>query len=329
MEQLREEDQVSMTIENPEMLFSSDSEAESSNPRLEHNFRLFKTNGMIKLEENDKEHGLIKSGFITCMGPLAKEVEVVAIHKNSCSTILGKARLEAFRIFSEAVREKCNGNANIKYAWFGSSKEEICKIISHGFSRTTEAKSGECFGIGVYLYPANIDGVLSTVEDENGLRHMLLCRVILGNTEVIPAGSTQSQPTSDSEDFDSGVDNIVAPTRYTIWGSHMNSHIFPNFLLSFSFRLGNSSKINKVPLKGTPRIKFPDLLRALSQFLHPSRMALISKYYEDFQRNKITKLVLVRKLRQIAGDTSLRAIMKLYPYKDIGNKSLLLRCKGM
>lgn len=41
MEQLREEDQVSMTIENPEMLLSSDSEAESSsNPRLEHNFRL-------------------------------------------------------------------------------------------------------------------------------------------------------------------------------------------------------------------------------------------------------------------------------------------------
>ncbi|XP_009768129.1 putative inactive poly [ADP-ribose] polymerase SRO2 isoform X2 [Nicotiana tabacum] len=320
MEQLREEDQVSMTIENPEMLLSSDSEAESSsNPRLEHNFRLFKTNGMIKLEENNKEHGLIKSGFITCMGPLAKQVEVVAIHKNSCSTLLGKARLEAFRIFSEAVREKCNGNANIKYAWFGSSKEEIGNIISHGFSTTTEPKSGECFGIGVYLYPANFDGVLSAVEDENGLRHMLLCRVILGNTEEIAAGSTQSQPTS--EEFDSGVDNIVAPTTYTIWASHMNSHIFPNFLVSFrcpNYLLG-SSKIRKVPLKPTPRIKFPDLLRALSKFLHPSRMASISKYYEDFQRSKITKLVLVRKLRQIAGDTSLRAVMKLYPHKDIGN----------
>jgi len=121
-----------------------------------------------KIRGKWQKHGLIKSGFVTCMGPLTKEVEVVAIHKNSCSTIFGKERLEAFRIFSEAVTEKYNWNANIKYAWFGSSKEEIGRIISHGFSRTTEPKSGECFSIGVYLYPANFDGLLSAVEDENG-----------------------------------------------------------------------------------------------------------------------------------------------------------------
>ncbi|KAJ8569787.1 hypothetical protein K7X08_006364 [Anisodus acutangulus] len=301
MEQLREDEQVSMTIEKQDMSFSSDSQVKSSYPSFDNYFRLFKRNGMIKLEKSDKEHDLIKAGFLSGMGQLAKEIEVVGIHKNSCSTIFGQAKLEAFRIHSEAMRKKCGGNANIKYAWFGSSKDEICNIISHGFSTTTEPKSGKCFGIGVHLYPANIDGVLSAVEDENGLRHMLLCRVILGTTEVIHAGSTQFQPIS--EDFDSGVDNYLAPKRYIIWGSYMNSHIFPNFLVSFrcpNFLLGNSSKIKK----------FPDLLRVLSKFLHPSKMILISKYYEDFQRNKITKLVLVRKLRQIAGDTSLRAVMK-------------------
>ncbi|KAK4376878.1 hypothetical protein RND71_003174 [Anisodus tanguticus] len=227
MEQLREDEQVSMTIEKQDMSFSSDSQVKSSYPSFDNYFRLLKRNGMIKLEKSDKEHDLIKAGFLSGMGQLAKEIEVVGIHKNSCSTIFGQAKLEAFRIHSEAMRKKCGGNANIKYAWFGSSKDEICNIISHGFSTTTEPKTGECFGIGVHLYPANIDGC-------------------------------------------------------------------PNFLL------GNSSKIKK----------FPDLLRVLSKFLHPSKIVLISKYYEDFQRNKITKLVLVRKLRQIAGDTSLRAVMK-------------------
>ncbi|XP_060213970.1 probable inactive poly [ADP-ribose] polymerase SRO2 isoform X2 [Lycium barbarum] len=332
MEQLGVDEQVSMTIEKEEMLLSSDSVAETPSPPFDDYFRLLKRNGMIKLKERDKKHDIIESGFLSGMGQFAKEVEVVSIHKNSCTTILGQARLEGFRIYSEAMRKKCGGNDNSKYAWFGSSKDEICNIISHGFSTTTEPKFGDCFGIGVYLYPTNIDGVLSAEEDENGLRHMLLCRVILGNTEVIEAGSTQFQPTC--EYFDSGVDNLLAPKRYIIWGSYMNSHILPNFLVSFkgpNFLLGNSSKIKKVPSKPTSRIKFHDLFRVLSKFLHPSRTVLISKYYEDFQRNKISKLVLVRKLRQIAGDTSLRAVMKLYPntIKQIGEKSLLLPHKGM
>ncbi|KAJ8547638.1 hypothetical protein K7X08_011224 [Anisodus acutangulus] len=63
MEQLREDEQVSMTIEKQDMSFSSDSEAESSCPSFDNHFRLFKRNGMIKLEERDKEHDLIKAGF--------------------------------------------------------------------------------------------------------------------------------------------------------------------------------------------------------------------------------------------------------------------------
>ncbi|KAK6789069.1 hypothetical protein RDI58_012868 [Solanum bulbocastanum] len=68
-------------------------------------------------------------------------------------------------------------------------------------------------------------------------------------------------------------------------------------LLFLFIFLGASSKIKKVFSKLNSRIKFHDLLRVLSKYLHPSRMVLISKYYEDFQKNKITKLVLVRKLR--------------------------------
>ncbi|MCD7463318.1 hypothetical protein HAX54_050328 [Datura stramonium] len=231
MEQLGVHEQVSMTTENQEMLLSCDSEAECPSSTLNNYSRLLKRNEMIKLEEREKEHDLIKAGFVSGMGQLAKEVEVVGIHKNSCSTISGQARLESFRIYSEAMRNKCGGNANIKYAWFGSSRDEISNIISHGFSAITEPKSGDCFGIGVHLYPVNLHGVLSAVEDEKGLRHMLLCRVILGNTEVIEAGSKQFQPTSPN--FDSGVDNCLPPKTYVIWASYMNSHIFPNFLVTF------------------------------------------------------------------------------------------------
>lgn len=88
--------------------------------------------------------------------------------------------------------------------------------------------------------------VLSALEDENGLRHMLLCRVILGNTEIIEASSKQFQPTC--QDFDSGVDNYLAPKTYIIWPSNMNSHILPNFLVSFKgpLSLGKQFKMHNL-----------------------------------------------------------------------------------
>lgn len=73
--------------------------------------------------------------------------------------------------------------------------------------------------------------VLSSELDEKGLRHILLCRVILGKMEVIPCGSMQFHPTS--SEFDSGVDNLSAPSRYTVWSCYMNSHIFVDYIVSF------------------------------------------------------------------------------------------------
>lgn len=74
---------------------------------------------------------------------------------------------------------------------------------------------------------------MSTVTDEDGLRHVLLCRVILGNVEVVPAGSKQSQPSC--KQYDTGVDDISAPTKHIIWTAFMNSHIHPHYILTFKY----------------------------------------------------------------------------------------------
>lgn len=70
----------------------------------------------------------------------------------------------------------------------------------------------------------------STV-DEDGLTYLLLCRVILGRSEPVYPGSTQNHPSS--EVFDSGVDNLFAPKKYIVWSTHMNTHILPEYLISF------------------------------------------------------------------------------------------------
>lgn len=65
----------------------------------------------------------------------------------------------------------------------------------------------------------------------------MMCRVILGKSEIIHPGSGQDNPSS--EEFDSGVDDLVSPKKYIVWGSRVNTHILPEFVVSFraSFHL--------------------------------------------------------------------------------------------
>lgn len=60
---------------------------------------------------------------------------------------------------------------------------------------------------------------------------MVLCRVIMGHMEQVPQGSKQFQPSN--EEFDNGVDDIEKPNYYIVWNCHMNTHIYPEYLVSF------------------------------------------------------------------------------------------------
>lgn len=58
----------------------------------------------------------------------------------------------------------------------------------------------------------------------------MLCRVILGKSELVSPGSEQSHPSS--EQYDSGVDDLSSPTRYIVWSTHMNTHVLPEYIIS-------------------------------------------------------------------------------------------------
>ena len=72
--------------------------------------------------------------------------------------------------------------------------------------------------------------VLSAPGDADGLRHLLVCRVILGSTEEILPGSMQSGPSS--ENFDSGVDSQQSPSKYIVWYPDVKTNILPLYAVS-------------------------------------------------------------------------------------------------
>ncbi|XP_041015951.1 probable inactive poly [ADP-ribose] polymerase SRO2 [Juglans microcarpa x Juglans regia] len=315
------ESQTSESIDDDE-ISDAGSVIEESTPPSPHptSHSLFARDGLAAVGEGSIEHDVIKNVFLHGMGDICKDTDVVAMHKSSPTTSSGlaskKARLDSFRIFSEAMANKCGGDANTRYAWYGGTRDDIREIVKYGFSQCARPSHGPSYGFGLHLAPAKfaIDGAASSAVDEDGLRHVLLCRVIMGNMETVCPGSKQSHPSS--RNFDSGVDNPSAPRRYVVWSAFMNSHILPAYIITFKVpdhcltRIPNLQPNN--PRPSTPWMSIPALMTVLSRTLSPSKMALIHKSHKDFRALQISRPRFIQMLRLTAGDELLAATVKRY-----------------
>lgn len=205
----------------------------SASPELESD-SLFgsrnKNNLMIKLQDGDREFVAVRDRFLGGFSTLASLASVVGIYRS----VPGQARLQTFRRHAEDVaRKSVDGNANMRYAWHGTSSKAVSGILLHGFGHPKMPKHGAAYGVGVYFAPedcAYISAAYSDV-DENGEQHMVLCRLIMGNMEQVKHGSQQFHPSS--EQFDTGVDDLKNPKRYIVWSTHMNTHILPEYVVRF------------------------------------------------------------------------------------------------
>ena len=160
MNQTLVKDQVSLTIDHDEISSTSNEISSASNEIDSHpdRFEFFVKNGLTNIHEYSLEYSVIKTSFFSSMGQnseLVKKTKIVAIHKNLNSSGSGKARAQNFHIFSKAVADKCGGNANVKYAWYGASRDEICEIAMDGFNWCLKvAGNRDCCRHSISLSPA-------------------------------------------------------------------------------------------------------------------------------------------------------------------------------
>eukprot|EP00475_Leptophrys_vorax_P007286 TRINITY_DN14609_c0_g1_i2.p1 TRINITY_DN14609_c0_g1~~TRINITY_DN14609_c0_g1_i2.p1 ORF type:complete len:484 (-),score=1.05 TRINITY_DN14609_c0_g1_i2:172-1623(-) len=159
-----------------------------------------------------------------------RPVTVSSVHK----VLLPASRGEAF---DEAVREltAARGEANVQLAWHGAPRIALDRIVNDGFSLSLVSRNGRLFGDGVYLAPERraYTSAEFAVADNEGRKHMLLCRVALGSMEPIPFGSSQRRPSSLR--YDTGVDNVADPSRYVVWEEDVNDLVVPTHLVSFRY----------------------------------------------------------------------------------------------
>ncbi|XP_073224366.1 probable inactive poly [ADP-ribose] polymerase SRO2 isoform X2 [Cicer arietinum] len=265
---------------------------------------------LLRIGESDVVHNLLKTRFLRGLGLLGAQTQILAIHRNACSDFVSQARLQSFHVYAEAVSKLRAGNANVRYAWYGTSGEnDVNDIVSHGFSHV--------HGHNLCLSPDDspLQSVKRCVVGRDGMRHLILCRVILGRTEIVQDDTKQCYPSC--EDYDSGVDSFAAPTKYMIWSSRMNTHVWPAYVISF--RVPSFKEIEKTEEEhvrpSSPWLPFPTLISVLSKVLPPLDISLISKFYKAKKERKISRHELIQKVRQIAGDKLLISVIKSYRAK--------------
>lgn len=265
---------------------------------------------LVRLQEGDVVHDLLKTRFLRGLGLISTKTEILSIHRNACSDVVSQARLQSFHVYAEAVSKIRGGNSNVKYAWYGSYGEnDVRDILSNGFSHV--------HGSSLCLSPDDspLQSVKSCVVGRDGVRHLILCRVILGRTEIVQSDTKQCYPSC--EDYDSGVDNISAPTKYMIWSSRMNTHVWPAYVISFKVSSSKGVEMNedKHVRPTSPWMPFPILISVLSKVLPSLDIALICKFYKAKKEGKISRHELIQKVRQIAGDKLLISVIKSYRAK--------------
>ncbi|XXG40850.1 hypothetical protein AAC387_Pa01g1465 [Persea americana] len=187
---------------------------------------------LVQLNRKEKIYEEVQQSFLTGFGASVTPNSVLCIHRFVPKDGAAHARQRKFWDQAEITR-RLQRDANLLRGWLGTSKEGVVGILRNGFGRSGGPSVGMAYGAGVYIASEHCSHVSVKFcdVDENDLQHMVYCLIIMGRMKQVQWGSEQFQPSS--EDFDSCVDDIQNPSLYMIRTTHMNTHIHPEFLVTF------------------------------------------------------------------------------------------------
>ncbi|XP_030454311.2 probable inactive poly [ADP-ribose] polymerase SRO3 [Syzygium oleosum] len=251
------------------------------------------------LSEGDKAYSQIKNFFLSGLKNVDPGATITAIHQCTRTTTFERARYEVFTKQVDITRA-ARGASNTVYAWHGTSAKGLSIILAHGFGVPIEAPKRESYGVGVHFSPVGLPQLcaMHSEADDNGEKHVVLCRVILGSVEKVDLGSDQSHPSS--VDFDTGADDPNNPTQHVVWFSNVNTHVLPECVVSF--KASNN-------VKGVKN-SICELISKMKSALPPAKLREVENLYSVFRAGKLVKDSFVKQFRSITGDDALLSAIR-------------------
>lgn len=275
--------------------------------------------GLQMLGKEEKFYKIVEKLFLNGMKEFDPNVIVTSVAKCLRSGFSRSSRSKTVQNTMIMTKE-ARGDANVRFGWYGgASAEAVDAIVDHGFEKSNSKVLGlKAHGHGLHLSSPHFPYASSLLspESDSGEKHMVLCRIIMGNSERVEAGSLQSHPSD--EVFDSGVDDLVNPRWYIVWRSHMNTHISPEYVVSF--RSSNQPQSQPQGLRrvvslarkptGLERFSFQKLFSEMGKSLPSSSMQNLMMIFNQHKEGKLTKDTFIRRLRSIVGDKLLASSIR-------------------
>lgn len=263
------------------------------------------------LRAEEEGYTLVKNLFLTGLKTVEPGAEVTVINQCVRTGPLDVARRQVFMKQME-ITKQARGASNMVFAWYGTSAKGVESILMHGFGIPAMPSRSEGHGSGIHLSPVRSpqNSALLSEMDENGEKHIILCKVILGKSEKIDAGSRQSHPSS--VEYDTGVDDLTSPKWYTVWYANMNTHIVPECVVSYRpaanvpGSVNGVSSVNWVP----PSRLIAKLLYRMKSYLPMPKFQELRTLCGLYNEGKLGKNVFLRQLRSVIGDDLLRSTIQ-------------------
>ncbi|XP_058106960.1 probable inactive poly [ADP-ribose] polymerase SRO3 [Magnolia sinica] len=313
---------------------------------------------LVRLARDEPEFIAVQNTFLIGFSDLITQINLVGIYRHSTMGSVAITRLKSFDKQIE-ITKRYRGYANVCGGWHGSSREGVIGIILYGFWNCGEPVGGSSYGNGIYLSPdehAHISACYSEL-DNNGIQHMVFCRAIMGNMEQVRHGTNQYHPSS--ENFDSGVDDLQDPKHYVVWPTHMNTHIHPEYVVSFTLppsvrehlagkrdgqgtvdvvmRSGqqvilalhpetngqNTASEPKWPTSGW--LPFTMLFHAIEHRLSPFVKDMLLYNCNLYKSKRITRKEMIQKMRMLVGDNLLLSTLKRLQLKVFDEGGVTLK----
>ncbi|KAL8128976.1 hypothetical protein V2J09_018131 [Rumex salicifolius] len=284
---------------------------------------------LITVEE--RAFSAVRDLFLAGMTPYDSGVEITSIYQFNRAGAMEKARWEVFQKQME-ITKTARGMEKTVFAWHGTSKQCVESILARGFELPSKVSDSQAYGTGVYLSSTRSPQLshMLAEPDDNGERHIILCRVILGNAEKVEIGSQQCYPSS--VNYDTGVDDVNNPKYYVVWSTNMNTHILPECVISYkcsTHRLQGS-------LQSPELFKWPHneanpaaakLFTELRQSLPPPKLEALQSLMMSYKVGGMNRNTFIKTLRSIAGDGMLRSIMPSRAMRLHGFNLLFLKTR--
>ncbi|KAJ4827066.1 hypothetical protein Tsubulata_022695 [Turnera subulata] len=259
------------------------------------------------MSEDERRYQLIRDKFLQGMRKVDPTVVITAIHHCTREGDFGRAREEVFQRQLGVVK-KARGTVNLAAAWYGAPRSDVQHVLLRGFGMPGQVLGGDSYGVGVQLshldFP-QLSAKLADVDD-NGEKHLILCRAILGKLEKVEAGSKQSFPSS--EDFDTGADDPKDPKSLVVWYSKMNMHLIPEGVVSFK-----SASHVQGQARGLACAKyysFEKLFSKIRDSLPHTKVREVLTLYGTYRAREVAKDDFLKQLRGLVGDELLLSTLR-------------------